>query len=122
MTQFCTLIPYSAALEDIVDEITARAPQSCGFETDEVMIVCDGIRSAATVASQLPFEVVRAADETESLSTRIWIRDQPGIEAEVAALRDQFAADFAAYRIVHIDAPAADVPAIRSLLAVLSPS
>jgi hypothetical protein len=119
MTQFCTLIPYSAALEDIVDEIIAQAPQACGFETDEVMIVCDGIRSAATVASQLPFEVVRAADETESLSTRIWIRDQPGIEAEVAALSDQFAADFAAYRIVHIDAPAADAPAIRSLLAGL---
>ena len=122
MTQFRAYIPFATTLEEIVDEITARAPQSCGFETDEVLIICDGIRSAATVASQLPFEVVRVADETESLSTRIWIRDQPGIEAEVAALSDQFAADFAAYRIVHIDAPAADVPAIRSLLAGLSPS
>lgn len=119
MTQFRAYIPFATTLEEIVDEITARAPQSCGFETDEVLIICDGIRSAATVASQLPFEVVRAADETESLSTRIWIRDQPGIEAEVAALKDQFAAAFAAYRVVHIDAPAADVPAIRSLLAGL---
>lgn len=119
MTQFCTLIPYRAALEDIVDEITAGAPQSCGFEFNEVVIICDGVKSAATVAAQIPFEVVRAADETESLSTQVWIRDQPGIEAEVAALTDQFAADFAAYRIVYIDAPAGDVPAIRSLLAGL---
>jgi hypothetical protein len=119
MTQFCTLIPYRAALEDIVDEITARAPQACGFEFNEVVIVCDGIRSAATVASQLPFDVIQTADETESLSTQVWIRDQPGIEAEVAALTDQFAADFAAYRIVYIDAPAGDVRAIRSLLAGL---
>jgi hypothetical protein len=116
MTQFCTLIPYRAALEDIVDEITARAPQACGFEFDEVVIVCDGIRSAATVASQLPFEVIQTADETESLSTQVWIRDQPGIEAEVAALTDQFAADFAAYRVIHIDAPDRDFQAIREIL------
>jgi hypothetical protein len=122
MTQFSAHIPYASALEDLVDQIIACAPGCSGFESEEVLIVCDGVRSAATVTSQLRFDVIRAADETDYVSTRIWIRDQPGIEAEVAALSDQFAADFATYRIVHIDAPAADVPAIRSLLAGLSPS
>jgi len=116
MTQFRAHIPYTASLEDLVDEIVAQAPQSSGYETDEVMIVCDGVRSAATVTSQLPFEVIRAADETDYVSTRVWIRDQPGIEAEVAALSDQFAADFAAYRVIHIDASDRDVGAIREIL------
>lgn len=116
MSQFRACIPYTATLEDLVDEITAQAPQSSGFETDEVMIVCDGVRSAATVTSQLRFEVIRAADETDYVSTRVWIRDQPGIDAEVAALSDQFAADFAAYRVIHIDAPDRDVGAIREIL------
>ncbi len=119
MTQFSAHIPYASALEDLVDQIIACSPGCSGFESDEVMIVCDGVRSAATVTSQLPFEVTRAADETDYVSTRVWIRDEPGIEAEVAALTDQFAADFAAYRIVYIDAPAGDVSAIRSLLAGL---
>ena len=119
MTQFRAHIPYDAALEDIVDQITACSPGCSGFETDEVLIICDGVRSAATVASQLRLEVIRGADETASLSTRLWIRDQPGIEAELDALTDQFSADFAAYRIVHIDAADRDVAAILSVLAGL---
>jgi len=119
MSQFRACIPYTATLEDLVDEIVAQAPQSSGYETDEVMIVCDGVRSAATVTSQLRFEVIRAADETDYVSTRVWIRDQPGIEAEVAALNDQFAADFTAYRIVHVDAADQDFGAIREILATL---
>lgn len=116
MTQFRVHIPYRVTLEDLVDQIIARAPDSSGFESDEILIVCDGIRSAATIGSQLRLEVIRGADETESLSTRIWIRDQPGIEAEIAALTEQFAADFAAFRIVHIDAAEGDVRAIREIL------
>ena len=119
MTQFSAHIPYASALEDLVDQIIACSPGCSGFGSEEVMIVCDGVRSAATVTSQLPFEVIRAADETDYVSTRVWIRDQPGIEAEVAALNDQFAADFAAYRIVHIDAADQDVGAIREILATL---
>ncbi len=65
MTQFRAHIPYASSLEDLVDEITAQAPQASGFETDEILVVCDRVRSAATVASQTPFEVVRAADESE---------------------------------------------------------
>lgn len=116
MTQLRAYIPYVAALEDLVDEIIARAPGSSGFETDEILIICDGIRSAATITSQLRLEVIRGADETESLSTRIWIRNQPGIEDEIVALTEQFAADFAAFRIVHIDAAERDVRAIREIL------
>ncbi len=116
MTQFSAHIPYASALEDLVDEITACSPGCSGFESEEVLIVCDGVRSAATVTSQLRFDVIRAADETDYVSTRIWIRDQPGIEAEVAALSDQFAADFAAYRVIHIDAQDRDVGAICEIL------
>lgn len=119
MTQFRAHIPYRVSLEDLVDQIIERAPGSSGFETDEVMIVCDGIRSAATVASQLRLEVIRGTDETESFSTRLWIRDQPSIEAEIVGLTDQFDADFAAYRIIHIDAAESDVRAIREILATL---
>lgn len=119
MTQFRAHIPYAAAFEDIVDQITACSPGCSGFETDEVLIVCDGIRSAATVASQLRLDVIRGDDETESLSTRLWIRDQPGIEAELDALSEQFSADFAAFRVVHIDAKDREVEAIRSILADL---
>lgn len=119
MTQFCAHIPYHVPLEDLVCQIVARAPGSSGFETEEIMIVCDGIRSATTVASQFRLDVIRDADETESLSTRVWVRDQPGIEAEIVALTEQFAADFAAYRTIHIDAPDRDVGAIREILATL---
>lgn len=119
MTQFRAHIPYATSLEDIVDQIAACSPGCSGFDIDEILIVCDGIRSAATVASQLRLEVIRGADETASISTRLWIRDQPGIEAELDALTDQFSADFAAFRIVHIDAPDRDAAAIMSVLAGL---
>lgn len=119
MTQFRAHIPYATTLEDIVDQMVACSPGRSGFETDEVLIICDGVRSAATVASQLRMEVIRGADETDSLSTRLWIRDQPGIEAELDALKDQFSADFAAFRIIHIDAADRDVAAIISALAYL---
>jgi hypothetical protein len=119
MTQFSAHIPYASALENLVDQIIASSPGCSGFESEEVLIVCDGVRSAATVTSQLRFEVIRAADETDYVSTRVWIRDQSGIEAEIAALSEQFAADFAAYRVIHFDAADQDVGAIREILATL---
>lgn len=116
MIQFSAHIPYASALEDLVDQIIACSPGCSGFESEEVLIVCDGVRSAATVTSQLRFDVIRAADETDYVSTRIWIRDQPGIEDEVAALSDQFDADFTAYRVIHIDAPDRNFRAICEIL------